>query len=44
MTGPVETGDGSVQGLSQETTSYYGWLNWLCYNVSLPDFALWSKT
>ncbi|EIW69922.1 hypothetical protein TREMEDRAFT_38594 [Tremella mesenterica DSM 1558] len=24
---------GSVQDLAQETTSYYGWLNVLCYNV-----------
>lgn len=24
---------GSVQSLAQETTSYYGWLNILCYNV-----------
>ncbi len=34
MSGPVESTDGSVQSLAQETTSYYGWLNWLCYNVS----------
>jgi len=34
MSGPVEMVDGSVQGLAQETTSYYGWLNLLCYNVS----------
>jgi len=36
MSGPVELadGNGTVQGLAQETTSYYGLLNWLCYNVS----------
>jgi sphingolipid delta-4 desaturase len=25
---------GSGQAMGQETTSYYGWLNVLCYNVS----------
>lgn len=29
---PVESG--TPQALAQETTSYYGWLNILCYNVS----------
>lgn len=29
------TEPGSVQSLAQETTSYYGWLNIFCYNVSL---------
>jgi sphingolipid delta-4 desaturase len=36
MDGPkdmVEGPDGVI-GLAQETTSYYGKLNWLCYNVS----------
>ena len=36
MDGPreiVEGPDGQL-GLAQETTSYYGKLNWLCYNVS----------
>lgn len=28
-----EVEPGSVQSLAQETTSYYGWLNILCYNV-----------
>ena len=28
-------GDDLIKGLSQETTSYYGWLNILCYNVRL---------
>jgi sphingolipid delta-4 desaturase len=35
MDGPreiVEGPDGQI-GLAQETTSYYGKLNWLCYNV-----------
>ena len=32
MNGAVE-GEG-VTPLAQETTSYYGPLNWLCYNVS----------
>lgn len=27
---------GSPQDLAKETTSYYGWLNVLCYNVSCP--------
>lgn len=26
--------------LGQETTSYYGWLNILCYNVGLIRLAL----
>jgi sphingolipid delta-4 desaturase len=26
---------GSMQELAQETTSYYGWLNVLCYNVGI---------
>lgn len=36
MDGPKEMveGPGGVVGLAQETTSYYGKLNWLCYNVS----------
>jgi len=33
MNGPVE-GDANA-ALAQETTSYYGWLNILCFNVSL---------
>jgi sphingolipid delta-4 desaturase len=35
MDGPREIVEGSdgQMGLSQETTSYYGKLNWLCYNV-----------
>jgi len=34
MSGPVGIdGEGDMVGLGQETTSYYGWLNWLCYNV-----------
>lgn len=33
MNGPVE-GDANA-ALAQETTSYYGWLNVLCYNVRL---------
>jgi sphingolipid delta-4 desaturase len=28
-----EVQDGTPQALAQETTSYYGWLNVLCYNV-----------
>lgn len=28
-----EIDEGSAQSLGQETTSYYGWLNILCYNV-----------
>ncbi|GFZ48150.1 Dihydroceramide delta(4)-desaturase [Saitozyma sp. JCM 24511] len=28
-----EVQDGTPQALAQETTSYYGWLNLLCYNV-----------
>ncbi|OCF31786.1 sphingolipid delta-4 desaturase [Kwoniella heveanensis BCC8398] len=31
MEGPDE--DWLIKGLAQETTSYYGWLNILCYNV-----------
>lgn len=33
MNGPKEEGEG-MEALAQETTSYYGWLNILCYNVS----------
>ena len=33
MNGPVE-GDANA-ALAQETTSYYGWLNILCFNVRL---------
>ncbi|ORY26581.1 fatty acid desaturase-domain-containing protein [Naematelia encephala] len=33
MEGPLDVADGDVKGLAQETTSYYGWLNILCYNV-----------
>jgi hypothetical protein len=29
-----EVDSGTPQALAQETTSYYGWLNILCYNVS----------
>ena len=39
MSGPAEPG--SVQDLAQETTSYYGPLNVLCYNVS-PLRDTWS--
>lgn len=39
MEGPQATvnekGEADFVGLGQETTSYYGKLNWLCYNVSL---------
>jgi sphingolipid delta-4 desaturase len=35
---PIE--DGTPQALAQETTSYYGSLNVLCYNVSDPP--LWD--
>ena len=35
MNGPLAVeGEEDIQGLAQETTSYYGRLNWLCYNVS----------
>jgi sphingolipid delta-4 desaturase len=34
MSGPVDTDGHDIKGLAQETTSYYGWLNILCYNVS----------
>ncbi|ODN82944.1 hypothetical protein L202_01188 [Cryptococcus amylolentus CBS 6039] len=38
MEGPLPVGekvegDDLIKGLAQETTSYYGWLNILCYNV-----------
>ena len=36
MDGPkqlVQGSEGELVGLAQETTSYYGKLNWLCYNV-----------
>lgn len=29
---------GTAQDLGKETTSYYGWMNILCYNVSSPAF------
>ncbi|KAK6906659.1 sphingolipid delta-4 desaturase [Kwoniella mangroviensis CBS 10435] len=31
--GQGDNEDWLIQGLAQETTSYYGWLNVLCYNV-----------
>ncbi|ODN99491.1 sphingolipid delta-4 desaturase [Cryptococcus wingfieldii CBS 7118] len=39
MEGPLPVGekvegDDLIKGLAQETTSYYGWLNILCYNAS----------
>ena len=35
MSGPAGIeGEDDLVSLGQETTSYYGWLNWLCYNVS----------
>lgn len=37
--------EGSVQELAQETTSYYGWMNVLCYNVSiLSSASMWPDT
>jgi sphingolipid delta-4 desaturase len=37
MDGPrdITEGPNGTIGLAQETTSYYGKLNWLCYNVSV---------
>jgi sphingolipid delta-4 desaturase len=40
MNGPVE-GDAHA-ALAQETTSYYGWLNILCYNVRFSMFSWWG--
>ena len=45
MSGPllVDGPGGDVHALAQETTSYYGWLNWLCYNVSLHSTHLGER-
>jgi hypothetical protein len=41
MNGPVE-GDANA-ALAQETTSYYGWLNVLCFNVCQIVCMRWSE-
>lgn len=41
MNGPKNEAEG-VEALAQETTSYYGWLNILCYNVGSSSIPIRS--